>query len=356
MAALGSRLLDGGFDVQQQVFHLCCPSLLLLFLQKDQLAQMVNVAEGMLAEIEPIRLQAIMHTDPLEILEDADGVQSLFAPLGMDRIVGQVLGCTDMHPIALTCDIEAGFILMQHVGPTEGGFDLLLHWLQVLGTALHQRLQRPHAHRRSQQILHHLTRSFVGQQLLLHQVDAYCPKGSSILHGCTHVVRESSTADLLTGGAALRFGLVFDYQHALGRQIEDLSAFHLQTPHLAQIVLTVQAVLDRMHDHRIRQRRELQRGSCMTGLSSRLLAAFGAQTLGLSMKAIRRRRQVTVVAIFSELGFQHRDAFAQQRHLLSQGCILFSQLLQFFVFGHAASLLASLQKSEPLVLLDSYFF
>ena len=63
---------------------------------------------------------------------------------------------------------------------------------------------------------------------------------------------------------------------------------------------------------------------------------------------------MTVVAIFGELSFQHADAFAQSSHLLSQGAILLSQLFQFFVFGHASTLLACALLCKPLVLLVSY--
>ncbi len=65
---------------------------------------------------------------------------------------------------------------------------------------------------------------------------------------------------------------------------------------------------------------------------------------------------MTVVALFGQLGFQHRDAFAQQRHLVSQGGILLSELFQFFVFGHTSTLLACSLLCKPLVLLVSYLF
>ena len=78
----------------------------------------------------------------------------------------------------------------------------------------------------------------------------------------------------------------------------------------------------------------------MTGLSSRLLAAFLAQTLGLPMKAIRGRGKVTVMAAFGQPGLQVTNAFTQHLHLVSQGAILLSQLFQLFVFVHVCTLLA----------------
>ena len=94
----------------------------------------------------------------------------------------------------------------------------------------------------------------------------------------------------------------------------------------------------------------------MAGLPSGLLAASFAQTLGLSLKAVGGGRKVAVVAIFGELGFQHADAFTQQRHLVSQGAILLSELFQLFVFGHAYTLLACSLVCKPLVLLVSHAF
>src|SRR5258708_7485726 len=93
-AALVASLLDGGFDVQQQADHLSCPGLVLLFGEKGQLTQVMHVTERMLAQIVPVRLPAVMHTDSLEVLEDADGIQGLLAAFGMDLIVRQLLGRT----------------------------------------------------------------------------------------------------------------------------------------------------------------------------------------------------------------------------------------------------------------------
>ncbi len=75
-----------------------------------------------------------------------------------------------------------------------------------------------------------------------------------------------------------------------------------------------------------------------------------------AMEAIRGRRQMAVVALFGQLGFQHVDAFAQLRHLVSQDGILLSELFQFFVFAHASTLLACSLLCKPLVLRVSYTY
>ena len=65
MQALATKeagLLDSGFALGEQPFHLSGPGLLLLFVQKSQLAQMMDVTERMLTGILPIGSKAIMAT------------------------------------------------------------------------------------------------------------------------------------------------------------------------------------------------------------------------------------------------------------------------------------------------------
>ena len=64
---------------------------------------------------------------------------------------------------------------------------------------------------------------------------------------------------------------------------------------------------------------------------------------------------MTVVASFGELSFQHADAFAQSRHVVSQGGMLLSELEQLFVFGHACTLLACSLVCKSVVLLVGYY-
>jgi hypothetical protein len=266
-----------------------------------------------------------------------------------------------MQPVACACHIQAGFILMQDLRPTEGGFDLLLHWSQLLGTALNQPSQCAHAHWGSQQVLDHFTGALIGQQLLLHQVDAHCSHRRAILDRRSHIKRKRGSTDLLTGGAALLFCLVFDYHDALGRQINHLSTFHLQALHFAQVLPTVQTELDWVNQHHIGRRREQQGASSMSGLSSRLLLANLAQTLGLPMKAIAGGRQVTVVAVLFELFLQGLHLLSEPRHLLLhlgdqlisvrklllQEAFFFSQVHHFFFGSHIPTVLGSGLPSKP---------
>src|SRR5258707_4555083 len=151
-ATLGARLFDGGFALQEQLFHLLRPGLLLPSREEGQFSQMMHLTEGMQATELPVGTPPIMHTHPCKVCQDTDGVQGRFASFGMHSIVREPLGRTHMHPLALTRDVEARFILMQHGRMTQGGFDLLLHWFQGRGTPLYQRLQRAHTHARSRAV------------------------------------------------------------------------------------------------------------------------------------------------------------------------------------------------------------
>src|SRR5437899_7206345 len=92
---------------------------------------------------------------------------------------------------------------------------------------------------------------------------------------------ERRRADLLTAGAALLLGLVFNDHHALGRQSKYLAALHLQALHLAQVSLTVLAALHQVANHLIGRWREHQSASRVIGLPSGRLAASLALALGL---------------------------------------------------------------------------
>jgi hypothetical protein len=266
-----------------------------------------------------------------------------------------------MHPVACACHIQTGFILMQDLRPTEGSFDLLLYWCQLLGTALHQPSQCADAHRGSQQILDHFAGALIGQQLRLDQVDAYSSQRRAILHRRSHIKRKRGGADLLTPGAALLFCLVFNYHDPLGRQINHLSTFHLQALHCAQVLLAVQTGLDWVNQHHIGRRREQQCASSMSRLSTGLLLANLAQALGLPMKAVGGRWQVTVVAVLVELLLQGLHLLSEPRHLLLhlgdqlitlsklllQEAFFLSQGNHFFFGCHGFTVLGSGLPSKP---------
>ena len=157
--------------------------------------------------------------------------------------------------------------------------DLLLDRLQLVRTALDQALDRADAHRLPEQVVQHFTGTGIGHQLLLHQVDCQCAKGRAILHRGTHVLRKARLRDLLTTRAPFAFGLMFDYHHAFGWQIDHLPTLLRQAGLSAQVLLALPTPAHLMHDHLVGLLAEQQRAPIMSLLPSGLLAAFLPQAL-----------------------------------------------------------------------------
>src|SRR5258708_18704026 len=111
-APFGSCLVARFFHREQQLFHLVGPLLLLLFVQKDQFSQMVDIAQRMQAPVEPVAAPAIMQASPAKLKQNSDRFQGFFPSFGMDRVVGQSVGGTDVSPPALAHYVHTPFILL----------------------------------------------------------------------------------------------------------------------------------------------------------------------------------------------------------------------------------------------------
>jgi hypothetical protein len=244
------------FHLQQQGFEFCCPLQALFCCQEGQLAHQMHQTEG------------------------------------MHGIVRQRGGAGHMHPLAVACHIQTGFILMDHAAGDQSLFGLLLDVGQVPGAPRDQVAEGSFAHRDGKQVLH-------------------------------------------------------------------LSALHHAGRDLPQVRLALLTAFHAMHHHLIETRREQQRFAGVALLTTRLLPAFFAQTLGLTAETIRGGGQVAIVAIFGQLlllpaqfPLQQRDLlllsidqcllqadrFLLQTGLLSQQPILVSQVDQFFFCRHALTL------------------
>lgn len=107
----------GGFNyllhLQKQGFHLNRPGLLVLPLDKDQIAQMMGITQPMTnVLVLEVGAVSIMNGCTFESREDPNLIQRLVASLGMDRILGQQTGAGHMQPPQLFLHSAAGFIEM----------------------------------------------------------------------------------------------------------------------------------------------------------------------------------------------------------------------------------------------------
>ena len=94
--------------------------------------------------------------------------------------------------------------------------DLLLDVGQLLGTALHQTQDGRRRDGLPEQIEEKLAHPFIGQQLLLYQVDRQRSQGGTLLHQIRHVSWKDSQDHFLASRTALVFGLMLDHHHAFG--------------------------------------------------------------------------------------------------------------------------------------------
>jgi len=201
---------------------------------------------------------------------------------------------------------------------------------------------------------------------------------------------------MVTHRALLFFHPMFRDPESLGRQVDDLTSLWYVCRLGAQIVLAVLTTLDRMNEDFIRCLDLPQVMSTMTCLPTRFLAALCAQALGGTNKTIRGGRQTAIMAIFGLLSFEGFDVLLQSVdqpfedfHTLllransddglfesfaqvlirllclfqcfvfasqgfKQGCFLGSQLFEFFIPCHAATLADGPSSCNCIALLNSY--
>ena len=110
--SLGGRR-DFVFDVAQQALHLCGPCLVVLFDDKGEVAQVMDVAEAMLtvAKLE-VRAPVIMQSNALVMGQDASGSHADMPAFVMDVVLGQFCCAGHVQPPQPPCDTHAALIEM----------------------------------------------------------------------------------------------------------------------------------------------------------------------------------------------------------------------------------------------------
>lgn len=144
---LRARLLGRGAHLDQQRFEVFGPRLLVLFGDKGQFAQMVDVAERMATGgLRLIGLPAVVDTYPAIVGQDANGVGRRAPALsvnGVNGIVGQPRGTRHMRPGQPPTPPHAGLIAVQHRRPVERRFESCFHRFDHLSALLDPLHQRP---------------------------------------------------------------------------------------------------------------------------------------------------------------------------------------------------------------------
>src|SRR5438105_15093961 len=85
---------------KQMVFEVTCPLLLLLFLEKAEIAKMMSITEGMFTlGVLGIATVAIMHSYSVKLRQDADLIGGGLASLAVRGVMGEGLGTYRMQPM-----------------------------------------------------------------------------------------------------------------------------------------------------------------------------------------------------------------------------------------------------------------
>src|SRR5262249_27573016 len=94
------RRLYRRFDFEEQLSHIVGPSLLILLVDKAKFAQLVYIAQRMVAcRIRKVRSPMVMNRRPMELLKNARLLHRLLPGLGMHLIRRQLVGTRDMQPM-----------------------------------------------------------------------------------------------------------------------------------------------------------------------------------------------------------------------------------------------------------------
>lgn len=82
-------LIDGGFDLAQQVGHLRRPGLVVLLVDKGQFAQMMSITQSVATVlIGKVGLPVIVNGRPAQMRQDVHRRQRDLTPFGVQLIVG----------------------------------------------------------------------------------------------------------------------------------------------------------------------------------------------------------------------------------------------------------------------------
>ena len=148
---------DFGFDGAQQVSHLFSPSLAVLFDNKAEFAQMMDVAESVLTvgKLE-VGSPVVMQSNALVVGQDASDSHAEMAAFGMDVVMGQFFCAGHVQPMQPLYDPQTTLIEMDDRGGDELLADAFQGWVDSLGELTggceHDRLRGCMPVERSQQL------------------------------------------------------------------------------------------------------------------------------------------------------------------------------------------------------------
>ena len=168
----------------------------------DQFAQVVGVAEGVLAGVNRIGGPVVVDQDAAEGGEQADGSQGVAPAFGMDRVEGEGSGAQHMQPLQGPGHTHPGFVSMGHRTAYQGLADRRHRCAQSpCGLAPHG-VDRGRRERDAGQRPEQLGRTLVGQLLVVGQVHREGRHPRPVLHRRLDAGGPGAAMDLPAGAHA----------------------------------------------------------------------------------------------------------------------------------------------------------
>jgi len=305
-------LLAGGAE---QVNLLLSPSLAQLLEDVGQFAQMMGIAQAMLAEQFAVRLPAVVNQRTHETGQDRQRVKGFLAPLGVARHPGQHRRGQNMHPVQRPCNPQAGFVSMRDGCRLDRLADRCHGRLKPVLGFFAGGEHRGLGHRQREQVAHQRRRALYRQHVVMTQMNHGGQGRRSVLHRCTNAFGKLAVANLAAGGTLTGKNLMLGNLEAQNRKIEHLTGLHhgnLDQRRLARVA----ARRRRMRHHPIHFGNFLQRVPAVPSLPACGLASRLPQRLRLRLaETIRGRWLTRIPAVLRQPRFQIHYLRLKHRHL-----------------------------------------
>jgi hypothetical protein len=330
------------------------PRLFELFFHKREFAQVMDITQSRGERIALITLQSIVDACSVKAWRDANGIQAGAPSARMGRVVGQPRRGTHIDPPALFLHSHARLVLMQDRNFRQRLFEVIFNRSQVLMTQFDKASDAARRELDAEQIVKQLAGTSIGYGLAFHERDRQRRNAGPILGRSFDRCWKAGSCQMKACWTLFFFDPVLRHPETFGRQIDHLPSFWQICWPIAEVSLTVSALFDWMQDDSVRSFHLLEMMPAMTPLPAWLFAALRLQAFGGTHKAIRRRRQIAVVAILGLLPFQHFHPFLQHVDLPFQRLRVFLEplyCLHGFFQGEALHLLFLLELEDLLLFL-----
>jgi len=332
--------INCGLDTAQQLDQGPRPSLPQFFLDKDQLSEVMSVAQSMQDVEVEVGLPCVVNGATGIALKHI-GISGRFpASLGMTKVESEDRRSKRVLPQSLTTDVHSRLIHMHDRGGADGFFGRILGRFQPLIRLPLKVTDRALTQRHPKEIIHRLRRTLLRQQLVAGQICRRCLDAFAVLDRCIHSLGEC--CNVQPSACALQnLGLMLRNLKLRGRgQVKHLTAFTANSPSPTSMATTLTHSLDLVFHDMIRIRPLLQSMSFMPRLSSAGLVTDDPQTSGSTVH-VTGRWLAAVMAVLCHLSFECRhiplkrvDALDKCLDERDHGILALSVDTTDFVAGH----------------------